>query len=451
MKKILLTLSLAIILLSAKAQIIITGVMSDPSGTDASATVGVQAYEYAQFMATEDINFATTNFSVVFLYETTSTSQPNSGWASGVQGLTYQMNLTSGTVNKGEFFYVGGDGLKIWGPSSTDISSAKWIRSIDYAKNADDAGTGISKTALLGNSTRANGIAVFTGTSITATTIPLDVIFFGSTGSNHYGIGPPEKGFRITNNDFYKIADGDFFAKGSNTGTIAVTSGDLASFIKFGGDYNTTTKVWDSPRTHTLVTLTNTSVLTDIETGTGLTTLPVSLLTFTAKANKSGSVNLAWATASETNNAYFEVTRATDGVNFTKISQVAGRGNANTTQNYSTTDSKPVAGTNYYRLKQVDNDGKFALSSIVSATVGLGNGNLTVSATANRSAVKINYTAAAGGSASFSIYNIAGVKLATVNRTVSAGQNQIEIPVALGSSIHILKATQAGSTSSIKF
>ena len=450
MKKLLLTLGLAAFVLSAKSQIIVTGIMADPSGTDASVTAGVKAYEYAQFMATENINFATTKFSVVFLYETTSTPQPSDGWASGAQGLTYQMNLTSGTVNKGEIFYVGGDGLKIWGASSTDISAAKWIRSIDYAKNVDDAGTGTSKTALLGNSTRANGIAVFSGVTVSETSVPLDVVFFGGTGTNHYTIGPPEKGFRITNNDFFKTADGEFFAKGTNTNTIPLSAAaDLGKFIKFGGDYTTTTNKWDSPRTSTLVVLNNSSTLTDIETGA--TTLPVTLTSFTAKANKAGAVNLAWSTASEQNNAYFEVTRATDGVNFTKISQVAGSGNANTTQNYSTTDSKPVAGTNYYRLKQVDNDGKFALSSIVSATVGLGNGNLTVSVAANRSAVKINYTAAADGNASFSIYNTAGVKLTTVNKTVSAGQNQIEIPVALGGSIHILKATQAGLTSSSKF
>lgn len=451
MKKLLLTLSLVAMLLSAKAQIVVTGIMADPQGTDASTTVGVKAYEYAQFMATQDINFATTNFSVVFLYETTTTPQPSDGWASGAQGLTYQMNLTSGTVAKGEFFYVGGDGMKIWGSNSTDISAAKWITAVDYAKGPGDNGNGISKTGLLGNSARANGIAVFAGTAVTETSIPLDVVFFGSVGSNHYGAGPPEKGFRITNNDFYSTAAGEFFAKGSNTATIPATAADLISFVKFGGDYNTTTGVWDTPRTRTLVPLTVTSTLADIETGAGITTLPVSLTTFTAKANKQGTVNLAWSTASEKDNSHFEVTRSANGVDFEKLQEVKGSGNSDVVRNYSYTDTKPAVGVNYYRLKQVDFDGDFAFSGVATAKVGLAGDNLTVSVSANRSSVSVNYIATTRGKALFNIYNVSGAKIATLEKTVNVGANQINIPVNLGNAIHILNVAQAGASASTKF
>ena len=118
---------------------------------------------------------------------------------------------------------------------------------------------------------------------------------------------------------------------------------------------------------------------------------------------------------------------------------------------YTYTDTKPVAGTNYYRLKQIDFNGDFAYSAIATAKVGLGSDNLTVAVAANKSAVTVNYKATVGGKAHFGIYNSTGVKLASVQQTVTAGLNQISIPANLGNSIHILNVSQAGATASIKF
>ncbi len=179
--------------------------------------------------------------------------------------------------------------------------------------------------------------------------------------------------------------------------------------------------------------------------------LPVSLTSFTAKANKQGAVNLAWSTASEQDNSHFEVTRSVNGVDFEKIAEVKGNGNSDVVSKYSYTDTKPVAGTNYYRLKQIDFNGDFAYSAITTAKVGLGSDNLTVAVAANKSAVTVNYKASVGGKAHFGIYNSTGVKLASVEQTVTAGLNQISIPANLGNSIHILNVSQAGATASIKF
>ncbi|MGV3546411.1 MAG: hypothetical protein ACO1N4_05060 [Pedobacter sp.] len=461
MKKILLTLSLAATMLVSKSQIIITGVMADPTGTDASVTSGVKAYEYAQFRATQNIDFTVTPYSVVFLYETTTTVLPNAGWASGTlleanqKALTYQFNLTSGTVNKGEFFYVGGDGKKINGSASTDISTAKWIKAVDYAKNDGESGNGVAKTALLGNSVRANGVAVFLGNSVAETSVPVDAIFYGQLGDNHFSISSPTLGFRVNDNGVYTLAD-EFYGKGGNTFTAAssslIVNADLTStFIKFGGDYNTTTMVWDVPRSGSRAVLNNSSTLADIEAGAGVTTLPVSLITFTARTNKQGSVNLAWSTASEKDNSHFEVTRSTNGIDFEKLHEVKGSGNSDVVRNYSYTDTKPAVGANYYRLKQVDFDGDFAFSSVATAKVGLAGDKLTVSVSANRSSVSVSYTAATNGKALFNIYNVSGAKIATVEQTVNVGANQINIPVNLGNAIHLLNVTQAGASASTKF
>lgn len=93
--------------------------------------------------------------------------------------------------------------------------------------------------------------------------------------------------------------------------------------------------------------------------------LPVELLHFTAKAQNQTTI-LTWATATEENNAYFEVQRSTNGVNFEKIGQVDGAGTVYEVQEYMFVDEKPLNGINYYRLRQVDFDGQTELHKIIS-------------------------------------------------------------------------------------
>lgn len=95
----------------------------------------------------------------------------------------------------------------------------------------------------------------------------------------------------------------------------------------------------------------------------GSNPLPVSWLSF--KAGKvDDDVQLEWRTASETNSNYFEIERSNDGLSFKGIGVIEAAGNSNTIQTYSFTDSDPLAGINYYRLRQVDYDGSFSYSAI---------------------------------------------------------------------------------------
>ncbi|MEO7210110.1 MAG: T9SS type A sorting domain-containing protein, partial [Chitinophagaceae bacterium] len=93
-------------------------------------------------------------------------------------------------------------------------------------------------------------------------------------------------------------------------------------------------------------------------------TLPVTFKNFDG-VMKNGQSLLKWTTTNEINNKGFDVERSTDGQVFSPIGFVAGQNNSGIENNYTYTDVKPVNGTNYYRLKQIDNDGKFAYSSII--------------------------------------------------------------------------------------
>lgn len=75
---------------------------------------------------------------------------------------------------------------------------------------------------------------------------------------------------------------------------------------------------------------------------------------------------LNWTTLSETNNAGFGVERSNDAKSWEQIQFVKGNGTTTSTANYSAIDNNPTKGTNYYRLKQIDNSGKFTYSSVQS-------------------------------------------------------------------------------------
>lgn len=253
------------------ASAIITGFISDVSGGDGN-------YEYMQFMATRDINFAVTPFSVVVTNNanaSTPTGYPAKGWATG--GMrTYKMNLTSGFAAKGTFFYVGGSAKLINGSGSTSISAVNWIRSYNYTTtDGDDFGT---KTGgLFANSGNASGFAIFSGTTISEESVPVDAIFV-ATGGSLYTPTPVPMGYRIANNDWYDIKnpvtleDQPFYRSGSNTLSMTYTTADRGYFYMLGGEYNVALGRWMKARSQTNVLLTKTSVLSEIE-GEGVTRL----------------------------------------------------------------------------------------------------------------------------------------------------------------------------------
>ena len=107
----------------------------------------------------------------------------------------------------------------------------------------------------------------------------------------------------------------------------------------------------------------------DVTINIGTRPLPVSLVSFTAKAAGSDA-KLTWATASEKNNDYFDVERSLNGTDFVKIGQVKGQGSKSAPTDYALTDAgigTKVNGTVYYRLQQVDADGTATYSPVRTA------------------------------------------------------------------------------------
>ena len=478
MKKVLLaTLFFTLIITGVRAQyhntkVIITGYMPNPSGTDDN-------YEYVQLMATEHIDFSETPYAVIIAHGSNSgannpTGTPTNGWATGKltngTSQTTQFSLTSGEFNAGDYFYIGGAGKKINGSTSTDISEtavepqdkANWVRTIDIKADGWSGDNGIgggsfSSGAMFGNVAVPQGIAVFATNSVNEQTVPVDVVFFGSALSGSTAIGRyyklesgTELGYRICNTDRYDTANGAFFYKGTNTFVFPPSNSSNKEnvFFKLGGIYNTATKTWTEKRDGvTEITLPSNAAgtLALIETGG---TLPVDLAFI--KAEVSGKViRLNWSTVSESKNAYFEILRSVDGVTFNQIGKIEGNGTTQVSQQYSFTDNAPFTGTNYYRLKQIDTDGKSSLSKIVSANTDFvtdvfkawySNGNIEAS---------FNHSEAATV-ADIVLSDITGGKLASYKTEVVPGINNLSFKALLIPGVYVVTLSSGKSLHTVK-
>lgn len=141
-------------------------------------------------------------------------------------------------------------------------------------------------------------------------------------------------GFRPINtgNSYLRIGSYDFHGNGSDSFDAVISAGGATS----GG-----------------------------ATGPPSTPLPIELLYF--KVDKLGSsIVIKWATLMEMNNDYFEIERSSDGINFHTISEINGSGSKNQLITYTFSDNSfNLSGVIYYRLKQVDFDGRSETFNIV--------------------------------------------------------------------------------------
>ena len=174
------------------------------------------------------------------------------------------------------------------------------------------------------------------------------------------------------------------------------------------------------------------------------TTLPVSLTTFTALYGDN-KVRLNWQTASENKNLGFEIERSSDGINFTKIDYVKGNGTTSVPQNYSHNDAKPIIQrqTIYYRLKQIDTDGGFEYSKIISVKIPqLNNVNFSVYPNPITSKqFNVNLAGLPKANYQLSISNMAGLRVKTTIIAYDGGLLSKMIDANLPVGVYILEIT----------
>ncbi len=173
--------------------------------------------------------------------------------------------------------------------------------------------------------------------------------------------------------------------------------------------------------------------------------LPVTISQF--KGEKNGSVNdLSWTTASEINNAGFELQRSADGINFSLLSFVgskAANGTSNASISYSLTDTRPFTSTSYYRLKQIDKDGKSTLSNIVLIKGTKPTKLELASVYPNPVTDKLNVVVASpkADRVTFVVMDLAGKVIMSQLVSINNGDNNVQLNVsALGKGTYTIKA-----------
>jgi subtilisin-like proprotein convertase family protein len=155
-----------------------------------------------------------------------------------------------------------------------------------------------------------------------------------------------------------------------------------------------------------------------------LSVLPIELLSFDAVYN-GVSTDVNWATASETNNDHFIIERSTDAQEFSVLGKVPSKakgGKSTSTLNYTLNDPNVKKGTYYYRLKQVDFDGKLTLSSVAMVVVD-DKEALTVIPNPTDNVAEIAYESHALGFALLKVYDTRGRLVLAKELVCSKGHN----------------------------
>lgn len=190
--------------------------------------------------------------------------------------------------------------------------------------------------------------------------------------------------------------------------------------------------------------LVSASVSVDIFAAYGtVTPLPVELTAFLSKATSTG-VTLTWNTASERNNDHFVVERAEGESDiFRAIGQVKGAGNSSQPQQYQFIDKAPQA-VGYYRLRQVDADGREEFSPIVLVKSEIKATNKVSELVAYPSPATETLTVAGASGASLGVFNQFGQKMQETKLTMEQRQ-QLDVH-SLPNGVYFLRDLTTGQS-----
>jgi hypothetical protein len=177
--------------------------------------------------------------------------------------------------------------------------------------------------------------------------------------------------------------------------------------------------------------------------------MPVELSSFTSNVI-SRDVKLNWITASEINNAGFEILRSAQNDIWIKVGYVKGNGTRTTATNYSFEDKKLITGKYQYRLKQIDYNGNFEYHNLANIVeIGIPNKfNISQNYPNPFNPItKIDFDLPYDSKVTIKLYDISGREVMTlVNETKTTGYYTVQMNgINLASGMYFYRITANGN------
>lgn len=264
--------------------------------------------------------------------------------------------------------------------------------------------------------------------------MPQDGTDYNASGGNFQGAG--QSTLTDSQGNVYYVV----FAGGATAATITGLNSQT-TYYAYVFDYNSTNLVDDNDPSQPGTILINNaenykgpaqSVVFGVALP-GATPMPVGLSAFTAQL-EGAAVRVAWATASEKNNAGFVVERSVAGQPFAAVGTVAGAGSSVVARTYAWLDAKLPAGAAvlYYRLRQTDFDGTITYSPIRAVRLAKATpeaaGQLLAYPNPAHEVVRVQVSAPAAESAQLEVFDALG-RLKYAQDALAIG-GEVTVPLA---------------------
>ena len=328
-----------------------------------------------------------------------------------------------------------------------DLTAGSFAGSPSTTSHVVTNGSGYLKSAFVGGDTKTFPVGATAGTYDPFTATPTSATTFGARVST---INPTHI---LSPTAIAGSREWDLTSTAPSSTVLAFTPGDGRAVPTMGvklGHWNGTGWDADIAATYSSGTFTGTASTFSPYIATELAQpLSIDLQNFAVKGR--GTTNVAsWATASEKNNAAFNIERSADGQDFATIGTVKGNGTTTNVSNYTFTDNAPSNGVNYYRLRALDTDGKVTISKSVSIVNGTTTTGI-LKAYPSVSTAILTVDVVTEGIATLNIINIAGKTVLTKTIKDNGFSSNLMDVSGLSNGIYVLMFTSATGQSVQKF
>jgi Secretion system C-terminal sorting domain len=359
------------------------------------------------------------------------------GGAGGVGGWAWSSSIQSGGRPGALFAQVSSSRLVMGGGGGAGTSNNATGTPGGGFASSGAAGGGIiilmAQNAILGNGTiKANGsdanstiqndgaggggaggsILIY---SFNGGTFGLTAKANGGAGGTNESTGGPSHGPGGGGGGGVVLSNASLSGSSAVTGgTAGTTSGLTTSFGAANGNSG--------------VVATNVNPATLQKVPVNCTVLAVNFIDVTAVPDN-GTVNVGWTVGEEVSTLNYVVERSTDGVHFSAIGSepLKGADGVDNAYQYPDNEASAVGGTLYYRIREVETDGTFYYSKIVSATLGAGASKLTAFPNPAQSFVTVSFSAMTAEAVSLRLFDVRGSRLWSKQIEAQAGQNTVNI------------------------